>query len=101
MASSRKSDGKLVSESPVTDVFEAGRNPSESEKQWAENTLGPTLQKAPARPIGAPTGVNRDEHGHARFTAIAGEPIRRLYTPADLPEDWAYDQYLNYPGQPP
>ncbi len=28
-------------------------------------------------------------------------PIRRLYTPADLPADWNYDQYLNYPGQPP
>ena len=28
-------------------------------------------------------------------------PIRRLYTQADLPEDWSYDSYLNYPGQPP
>ncbi len=101
MANSRKSDGKVLSESPVTDFFEAGRQPSESEKQWAEKTLAPTLEKAPERPIGAPTGVNVDEHGHARFTTISGVPIRRLYTPADLPEDWSYDQYLNYPGQPP
>ena len=28
-------------------------------------------------------------------------PIRRLYTQADLPEDWSYDSYLNYPGQAP
>jgi methylmalonyl-CoA mutase N-terminal domain/subunit len=27
--------------------------------------------------------------------------VRRLYTQADLPEDWAYDKYLNFPGQPP
>jgi len=89
-----------VSESPISDVFE-GRHPSESEKQWAEKTLAPTLEKAPERAIGAPTGVNRDETGHARYTTISGLPIRRLYTQADLPEDWAYDNYLGYPGQPP
>ena len=101
MANNRKSNGKAVSESPVTDLFEAGRHPSESEKQWAEKTLAPTLEKNPERPIGAPTGVNIDEHGDARFTTISGLPIRRLYTQADLPEDWSYDSYLNYPGQPP
>ncbi|HZP25380.1 MAG TPA: methylmalonyl-CoA mutase family protein, partial [Terriglobales bacterium] len=88
-------------ESPVTDLFEAGRHPSESEKQWAEQTLAPTLEKAPERPIGAPTGINVDEHGDARFSTISNLPIRRLYTPADLPEDWSYEPYLNYPGQPP
>jgi len=101
MANNRKSNGKILSELPVTDLFEAGRHPSDSEQQWAENTLGPTLQKAPEKPIGAPTGVNLDEHGAARFTTISGVPIRRLYTQADLPEDWSYDSYLNYPGQPP
>ena len=93
--------GKSVAESPVSDLPENGRHPSGSEKQWAEKTLAPTLEKAPEKPIGAPTGVNLDEHGHARYTTISGMPIRRLYTPADLPEDWSYDQYLNYPGQPP
>ncbi len=93
--------GKSVVESPVADLFENGRRPSESEKQWAEETLAPTLEKAPERPIGEPTGLNLDEHGNACFTTISGMPIRRLYTPADLPEDWNYDQYLNYPGQPP
>src|SRR5271166_3562483 len=101
MSDSRKSNGKAVAESPVTDLFEAGRHPSESEKQWAEKTLAPTLEKAPEKPIGAPTGINVDEHGHARYTTISGLPIRRLYTPADLPADWKYEDYLNYPGQPP
>ena len=72
-----------------------------SEKDWAEKTLPPTLEKAPEKPIGAPTGINLDEHGHARFTTISGVPIRRLYTQADLPEDWSSEKYLGYPGQPP
>src|SRR5271167_4108925 len=101
MSNSRKSNGKAVAESPVTDLLENGRRPSESEKQWAEKTLAPTLEKAPEKPIGAPTGINLDEHGHSRYTTISGLPIRRLYTSADLPADWSYDQYLNYPGQPP
>src|SRR5882724_1631666 len=91
-----------VAESPIADVFE-GRHPSESEKQWAEKTLARALEKQPERPIGAATGVNVDEHGHARFTTISAAPIRRLYTQADLPEDWETnnDKYLNYPGQAP
>jgi len=96
-----KNSGKSVAESPVADLFENGRHPSESEKQWAEKTLVPTLEKAPEKPIGEPTGINRDRHGHARYTTISGMPIRRLYTAADLPEDWSYNKYLNYPGQPP
>jgi methylmalonyl-CoA mutase, N-terminal domain len=89
-----------IAESPIQDVFE-GRHPSDSEKDWAEKTLAPTLEKNPERPIGAPTGVNVDEHGHARFTTISGMPIRRLYTQADLPEDWSYEKYLGHPGESP
>jgi len=91
---------ETVAESPISDVFE-GRRPAASEKDWAEKTLAPTLGKAPEKPIGASTGTNRDEHGHARFSTISNAPIRRLYTQADLPADWNYDQYLGYPGQPP
>src|SRR4030081_3299149 len=91
---------KVVAESPIADVFD-GRHPAESEKQWAEKRLLPTLEKAPEKPIGANTGTNRDEHGHARYTTISGTPVRRLYTQADLPEDWDYDKYLGYPGHPP
>ncbi len=89
-----------VAESPISDVFD-GRQPSAAERAWAEKTLAPALEKAPERPIGAASGVNQDEHGNARFTTISGHPIRRLYTPADLPADWNYEQYLGYPGQPP
>jgi methylmalonyl-CoA mutase N-terminal domain/subunit len=89
-----------VAESPIQDVFE-NRHPSESEKRWAETTLARTLEKNPEHPIGAPTGVNLDENGHARFSTISDYPIRRLYTQADLPEDWTNEKYLGYPGQPP
>src|SRR5438477_63385 len=100
MAETKKPAKPAVAESPVADVFE-GRHPSEAEKQWAEKTLAPTLEKAPERPIGAASGVNLDEHGQPRFTTISGLPIRRLYTPADLPSEWNEESYLGYPGQPP
>jgi methylmalonyl-CoA mutase N-terminal domain/subunit len=45
--------------------------------------------------------VNLNEHGQARFTTISGVPVRRLYTQADLPEDWNHEQYLGSPGQAP
>jgi methylmalonyl-CoA mutase, N-terminal domain len=89
-----------TAESPISDIVE-NRHPSSSEKQWAEKTLVPALEKSPEKPIGAPTGVNVDESGRARFTTISGLPIRRLYTQADLPEEWDYENYLGYPGQPP
>ena len=91
-----------IAESPITEVFD-GRHPSASEKQWAEKTLAPALEKSPEKPIGAPTGINIDEHANAVFTTISGVPVRRLYTEADLPEDWESnnDAYLNYPGEPP
>ena len=69
--------------------FQAATRP-DSEKQWAETTLEKTLEKTPEKPIGAASGINLDENGHAQFTTISGEPIRRLYTQADLPEDWNY-----------
>src|SRR5262245_22395277 len=91
---------KQVAENPIADVFK-DRRPSASEKDWALKTLAPALEKAPEKPIGAASGVNLDENGHARFTTISGVPIRRLYTSADLPKDWDYQKYLGYPGQPP
>ena len=87
-------------ENVTRDVFE-GRHPSDSEREWAEKTLAPTLEKSPEKPIGAPTGTNLDEAGHARYTTISGVRIKRLYTQADLPEDWTSEKYLGYPGQPP
>src|ERR1039457_2854233 len=101
MSDSTKPSGKSLADTPVTDLFADGRHPFGSEQRWAEKTLAPSLEKSPEKPIGAPTGTNLDQHGDARFTTISGMPIRRLYTAADLPADWNYDQYLNYPGQPP
>src|SRR3954462_8130732 len=89
-----------LTEFPIPDVSE-NRHPSDSEKLWAEKTLLPAIEKSPEKPIGAPTGTNLDENGRARFTSISGVPVRRLYTQADLPEDWDYEKYLGYPGQPP
>jgi methylmalonyl-CoA mutase N-terminal domain/subunit len=96
----KKQSKPVVVEGPVNDVFE-NRHPSAAERDWAEKTLAPTIEKARERSIGAPTGVNIDEHRNARFTTISGVPIRRLYTQADLPEDWNEEKYLGYPGQAP
>src|SRR5262250_1018120 len=101
MAAQKKPYSKpQVAESPNADVFE-GRHPSDREKRWAEKMLAPTLEKAPEMPIGAPTGTNLDEQNHARFSTISNVPVRRLYTPADLPGDWNEETYLGFPGQPP
>ena len=89
-----------TAENPVADVFE-DRHPSPAEISWAEQTLAPILEKTPEKPIGAPTGINLDEQGHARFSTISNVPIRRLYTPADLPKNWSEEKYLGYPGRPP
>ena len=86
-----------VAESPIADVLE-NRNPSEAEKNWAEKTLAPTIEKSPERPIGSPTGTNLDENGNARFTTISGMPIRRLYTEADLPPTGAKKNILDIPA---
>ena len=62
------------------------RNPSPEEKAWEKNTLAPTLAKSPER--------------ESEFTTISNYPIRRLYTPADLP-DWTPARDLGFPGEPP
>jgi len=64
----------------------AERKPSAAEREWEEKTLRPALRKSPER---------ADE-----FTTVSSYPIRRLYTPADLP-DWNPERDLGYPGQPP
>src|SRR4051794_7665341 len=75
----------------------SGREPSAAERDWTERVLEPALAKAPERPIGARSGVNVDGEVNARFTTISGMPIERLYTEADLPQDFS----LPMPGQPP
>src|SRR5271154_3798434 len=67
-------------------ALEAKRNPSPAELKWEEKTLRPTLEKSPERP--------------SDFTTVSSYPIRRVYTPADLP-DWNPERDLGYPGEPP
>ncbi len=67
-----------------------------SKARWEQETLRPALKKAPERPIGAPTGVNCNTAGEARFTTVSGLEVDRLYTAEDLPPGAAPD-----PGQPP
>jgi methylmalonyl-CoA mutase N-terminal domain/subunit len=86
---------------PLAAELAEGRTPSPAELEWAERTLAPMLEKAPEKPIGAATGSNLDQQGKTRFTTISGKPVRRLYTPADLPPGWDAEQDLGYPGQPP
>lgn len=74
------------------------RQPSDAELRWARETLEPALARSPERPIGTPTGINIDAERNARFTTVSGVPVRRLYTKADLPADWAAE---NLPGEPP
>src|SRR5271168_3625765 len=76
------------------------RHPSAAEQDWAETALAAALRAHPEQPIGEPGGSNRDEHGQARFTSVSGVPVRRLYTQADLPQDWETTQ-LGLPGEPP
>src|SRR6202046_1761494 len=72
--------------SKSADAQDAKRKPSPAELKWEEKTLRPTLEKSPERP--------------ADFTTVSSYPIRRLYTPADLP-DWNPDRDLGFPGEPP
>src|SRR2546430_14855045 len=64
----------------------SSRTPSAKEIAWEKNTLEPTLANSPER--------------QSTFTTISAHPIRRLYTPADLP-GWDPDVDLGQPGEPP
>ncbi|MGC1968834.1 MAG: methylmalonyl-CoA mutase family protein [Candidatus Acidiferrales bacterium] len=75
-----------VSRSQSTATLEPERNVSAGERAWEEKTLRPTLQNSPER--------------DADFTTVSSYPLRRLYTPADLP-DWNPETDLGYPGTPP
>jgi methylmalonyl-CoA mutase N-terminal domain/subunit len=73
----------------------------DEEKAWAATTLAAALKTNPEQPIGTPGGINQDEFGQARFTSVSGVPVRRLYTRADLPQEWTPATQLGLPGEPP
>jgi len=82
----KSNDKAKLSRSQTTATLEPERQLSPGERAWEEKTLQPTLQKSPERA--------------AEFTTVSSYPIRRLYTPADLP-DWNPEADLGYPGTPP
>ena len=75
--------------------------PPRAKKTGRKKPFSRLWKKPRKNPSAQPPAPICDEHGHARFTTISGTPVRRLYTPADLPEDWSAEKYLGYPGQPP
>jgi methylmalonyl-CoA mutase N-terminal domain/subunit len=94
---------KVREQDAAADEVCAGRHPSDKERAWAAKTLAPALARNPEHSIGKQTGVNRDQDGQARFTSISGTPVGRLYTSADLPEDWRANAgaYIGAPGEAP
>ncbi len=67
-------------------------NPEDHEKlkqdqaRWEEETLRPHMERAPERAL--------------PFTTVSGKPIRRLYTPGDVP-GLDYQRELGFPGEYP
>ena len=80
MSDKRESTGSTVTASEPSSI---GRQASAKEQAWEENTLRQTLEKSPER--------------QKQFTTISGHSIRRLYTPADLPES----RHVDTPLPPP
>ena len=63
------------------------RQPSPAESCWERDVLAPTLERTPERDWD--------------FTTLSGVPIRRLYTPADLPPGFDFEREVGFPGAPP
>ena len=74
------------SKTATAEQQERERKPSAAEQAWENTTLKKALERQPERA--------------QEFTTISGHPIRRLYTPADLP-DFDPERDLGLPGQPP
>ncbi len=77
-------DGKKAGANLTTEKSE--RQLSPAERRWEEEVLKPALQRAPER--------------QEDFTTLSEVPVRRLYTPADLP-GFDYERELGDPGEYP
>ena len=75
-----------VSKTATAEQQERERKPGAAEQAWENTTLKKALERQPERA--------------QEFTTISGHPIRRLYSPADLP-DFDPERDLGLPGQPP
>ncbi|WP_324736633.1 methylmalonyl-CoA mutase family protein [Thermococcus sp. SY098] len=58
-----------------------------AEQEWEENVVKPLIAKRPER--------------KEKFMTDDGFEIKRVYTPADLGENWDYMEKLGFPGQYP
>ncbi|ALM75447.1 acyl-CoA mutase large subunit family protein [Thermococcus barophilus] len=58
-----------------------------AEQEWEENVVKPLIAKRPER--------------KEKFLTDDGFEIKRVYTPADLGEDWDYMEKLGFPGEYP
>ncbi|MFQ5839840.1 MAG: methylmalonyl-CoA mutase [Candidatus Methylomirabilales bacterium] len=65
---------------------EAGKRMKAAQAAWEKETLLPTLEKAPER--------------EREFSTVSWHPVRRLYTPLDLP-NFDYTRELGFPGSYP
>src|SRR6185295_2983912 len=65
---------------------EVGNRLQESERDWEERTLNPTLKRIP--------------ESKSEFTTVSLAPVERLYTPNSIP-DFDYESQLGFPGEPP
>ncbi len=74
------------SKTATAEQQERERKPGAAEQAWENTTLKKALERQPERA--------------EEFTTVSGHPIRRLYTPADLP-DFNPERDLGLPGQPP
>jgi methylmalonyl-CoA mutase N-terminal domain/subunit len=61
--------------------------PRDEKARWERETVAPFTARTPER--------------KPRFETMAGLPVERVYTPADLPADWRYESRLGFPGQYP
>jgi methylmalonyl-CoA mutase N-terminal domain/subunit len=59
-----------------------------AQRRWEENTVASSMKRLPER------------GGPEAFTTISGEPIERIYTPADV-QGFDYMQDLGFPGEYP
>jgi methylmalonyl-CoA mutase, N-terminal domain len=59
----------------------------EEKARWERETVKPFTGKTPER--------------KPAFETMAGLPVERLYTPADLSTGWSYPERLGYPGEYP
>src|SRR5437868_15550002 len=80
----RNGAGRKSRNAPLTKEQQAV---ADARKRWEDTTVASSLTRLPERDPDA-------------YTTISGEPIERIYTPADL-GDFDYDRDLGFPGEYP